>query len=240
MEEQKPEPQTPSPEQHSEHHEEHHEPEHPHSNLKSKWPFLIIALLLVLLGIFGAYFAMNQSKQNQTPTPTPAIENSNQAQSQATSTPTPTTAVDATANWKLYTNSASGYSIKYPSENYVRLICPDEELVLKTKTAQDTKDEISMETCGRGGRFEIEVVSASSFTEPTTDEFVSVTKEEITVAGVTARKYISTKKPAAEGPVPDYSEDIYLDNGGKKHLIHFGSTVSDDIKNKILSTFKFI
>lgn len=240
MEEKSNQGQTPHAESHTppvEHHEEHHEHEQKSSSLKSKWPFLVIAVLLLLLGAFGAYSVMNQTKQSQTTAPTPTVETSNQT----TSTPIPTTAeISATANWKLYTNTGSGYSIKYPGENYVRLICPGEELTLKTRTATDTKDEESMETCGRGGRFEIEVVSAASFTEPVTDEFVSVVKSEIVVADVTARKYISTKKPGAEGPIPDYSEDLYFENNGKKHLIHFGSSVSDDIKNKILSTFKFI
>ena len=84
------------------------------------------------------------------------------------------------------------------------------------------------------------MVTAASLTEPSTDEFVEVTKEDIAIAGVPARKYISTRKPTAEGPIPDWSEDIYFEKGGKKHLIHFDKGVSDDIKTKFLSTFKFI
>ena len=102
------------------------------------------------------------------------------------------------------------------------------------------RDEETFETCGRGGRFTIEVVTAASFTEPSTDEFVEVTKEDITVAGVAARKYISTKKPAAEGPIPDWSEDIYFELGGKKHLIHFDKSVPEDLKEDFLSSFKFL
>ncbi len=211
------------------------------SGLKSKLPWIIIAFLLVLVGVFGGYFVFNQKKQNQTSSTTSAPTVPEQSQLKITPSATPTTTEDQTTkNWKLYTNSESGYSVKYPSDLYVRLICPGEELVLRIRTAKDTKDEETFETCGRGGRFEIEVVTADSFTEPTTDDYVSVTKEEILVAGQTARKYISTKKPGAEGPIPDFSEDIYFDKDGKKHLIHFGKSVSDDIKNKILASFKFL
>lgn len=46
--------------------------EHKPSGLKSKWPFLVIALLLVLLGVFGGYFVLNQTNKSAVaPTPTP-------------------------------------------------------------------------------------------------------------------------------------------------------------------------
>ncbi len=41
------------------------------SSLKSKWPFLVIAVLLVLVGIFGGYFILNQTRNTPSPTPTP-------------------------------------------------------------------------------------------------------------------------------------------------------------------------
>ena len=206
------------------------------SSLKSKWPLLVILLLVLVLLPLGGYFLINEGSKNKpsptvSPTPTQTVS--------LTASPTPTQA-DETADWKTYTNTASGYSVKYPDDLYVRLICPDEELTLRTRQASDTKDEETFETCGRGGRFTIEVVTAASLTEPSTDEFVEVTKEDIAIAGVPARKYISTRKPTAEGPIPDWSEDIYFEKGGKKHLIHFDKGVSDDIKTKFLSTFKFI
>lgn len=56
----------------AEHHTEHHEQEHKSSGLKSKWPFLLIAILLLIVGIFGGYFVLGQTKNNsQTPTPAP-------------------------------------------------------------------------------------------------------------------------------------------------------------------------
>ncbi len=69
MEEKKPQNQTPL----SAHDQNQTSPaESKSSGLKPKLPWIIIAILLVLLGAFGAYFVMNQNKQAQTTTPTPA------------------------------------------------------------------------------------------------------------------------------------------------------------------------
>ena len=206
-------------------------------NPKSKWPLVVIGLLLFLLIPLGGYFAYNQlGLNNQKAGPTPAPQ---QTEKQ-TASPSPTNAPDPTADWKTYTNTASKYSVKFPSDMFVRLICPDEELVLRTRKETDTKDEETFETCGRGGRFTIEVVTAESFTEPVTDDYVEVTKSNITIDGVAARDYISVKKPTAEGPIPDWSEDIYFEKAGIKHLIHFDRGVSEDIKTNFLSSFKFL
>lgn len=88
----------------------------PSSGLKSKWPFLVIAMLLVLLGGAGTYIFLGQSKQsqNQTATPTPTT-----AQDQ-TGNPnlTPGEPKDDTADWQTYINGSLGYSLKYPKNWY--------------------------------------------------------------------------------------------------------------------------
>lgn len=209
--------------------------EHPNNGGKSKLPLVLIIILLILLIPLGGYFLFNEAnKAKVTPVPTQAPKVTEQI------SPTVKPTLDPTADWKDYTNSKSGYSVKYPSDLYVKLNCPGEELVLRTRTAKDTKDEETFETCGRGGRFTIEVVTADSFTEPATDDFISVTKSEIEVGGLPAREYISIKKPAAEGPIPDYSDDIYVDHKGKHHLIHFDKGVSSEVKSNFLTSFRFL
>src|SRR3989344_6103492 len=163
------------------------------TNPKSKWPLVVIGLLLLLLIPLGGYFLYTQfgsSKAVPSPTPTPSqtacAQDAKECPDGSFVSRTGPNCEFAecpkeneTADWKTYTNSASKYSVKYPAEGFVRLLCPGEELVLRTKTASDTKDDEAFETCGRGGRFTIEVVTASSFTEPETDDYVEVTKEEI-------------------------------------------------------------
>lgn len=61
----------------------------------------IFGVLVFTGATFGAY-RFGQRQAQPTPTPTPA----------AVVTPTP----DATANWKTYTNTEYGYSIKYPTD----------------------------------------------------------------------------------------------------------------------------
>lgn len=212
------------------------QPEHKNnSGTGNKLPLLIIVIFLVLLVPLGGYFLVNEtSKTKVSPSPTEMPKSTEKV------SPTVKPTADPTTGWKTYMNSKSGYSVNYPSDLYVRLICPDEELLLRTRNASDTKDEESFETCGRGGRFTIEVVTADSFTEPATDDYVSVTKSETEVGGISAREYISVKKPAAEGPIPDYSNDIYVDHKGKHHLIHFDKGVSDEVKTNFLKSFRFL
>ena len=68
----------------------------------SKLPFILIVLLAVAIGLAG-FFGYKYFQSNQQPItdeqPIPAV------------TPTP----DPTAGWSTYTNTAHGYSIKFPS-----------------------------------------------------------------------------------------------------------------------------
>lgn len=86
-------------------------------NLKNKWPFLVIAVLLVLVGIFGGYFVMSQTKQSQTPaaSPTPTTPqdqtgNPNLSPGQPKVTENP-----KTVDWKTYKDIQEGIEFKYPS-----------------------------------------------------------------------------------------------------------------------------
>lgn len=90
------------------------------STIKSKWPFLIIAVLLVLLGAFGAYFVMNQRSQSKiaaSPSPT---ANSEQQIELASESPSPTSkSIELTNSFssaKFNDLSFLGYSLKYPSD----------------------------------------------------------------------------------------------------------------------------
>lgn len=62
--------------------------------------YLLIILLLV--GVGGYLYFTKSSTKPVIPQPTPSV--------------TPTKAVDETANWKTYTSTTLGFSIKYPSD----------------------------------------------------------------------------------------------------------------------------
>ncbi len=85
----------------------------PEPSTPNKTPLLamVMVLLVGLTSYFGyQYFQLKQQLTVQQPTPTPVATVSNSPTS--TSTPIPTS--DPTVEWEIYTNSANGYSIKYP------------------------------------------------------------------------------------------------------------------------------
>lgn len=75
---------------------------------KKSSPLFVIALILLLVVVLGlgGYFVWTKyfNKTEVTPTPSPVAE--------VISTPTP----DPTADWKTYTNTAVGFSVRYPSD----------------------------------------------------------------------------------------------------------------------------
>lgn len=200
--------------------------------------FLLLGFLvaLILAAIGGAYVIGKNSVYKELNPTSPAIP----PKDPDVYNPSPTSASSPsadTSNWKTYTNSQNGYSIKYPGDTFVRLICPDEELTLIKRDSQ-TEVEINMPTCARGGRYDIEIISNQELEEPTTNQYVTVEKEDITVDGKPAIKYMSTKKLGVEGPIPEYEENIFVTNNDKKYLIYLAPSINEDLKNTILSTFK--
>lgn len=89
----------------------------------------IIILVLILLGVIGYFIYQNTQlqKSNSNVTSPSTVPNANLLQS----SPTP----DPTVNWKTYTNTKYGYSVKYPSNwepNRWIANLSDEELAKET------------------------------------------------------------------------------------------------------------
>lgn len=209
----------------------------PKKSNKLVW-ILIGIIILLLLGGGGYLLFSNQEDEEQTPTPTPTVVTSTLAPT-ASASATPT--VDPTASWTLYTNSTNGYSVKYPPESFVRRLCPDEELLLQVRTPTSKDDTKVAETCGRGGRFDVEVVTLKTpKEEPKTDETFTVTKSTVTVGGVSARKYVSVLNPGVDCPCPAWATEVYADYKGMKYLLAFGSKDKAALYDQILTTFKFL
>jgi len=71
--------------------------------------WVLIVLIVVITAIFASaatYFAVNSQKQSQPTPPLPSEVSTKEG------SPTP----NSTANWKIYTNTKYGYSLKYPEE----------------------------------------------------------------------------------------------------------------------------
>lgn len=106
-------------------------PERKSSRLKSKLPWIIILILLVLVGIFGGYFILGQAKNNsQTPTPPPDQKACSQEAKICpdgvtsvgrtgpkcefeTCPDTPASPSADTSDWEKYTNN--NFSISFPN-----------------------------------------------------------------------------------------------------------------------------
>lgn len=206
----------------------------PHSTNKTMMWVILGIVLLLLVGV-GSYFLGQQSVQPvaslPTPTTPPAI-------------PTP----DETANWKTYINSENGYSIKFPNDKLIRIICPKEELTLSIRSSSETQDEIDASTCARDSLYPIEVFVSKQDKypkEPESDEYFSVSKQNIVVANLPALKYKVTPTGKScdcqTGLTPGI--EVRLDYKGKTYV--FLLSKEEEAKtletefNKMLTTFKF-
>jgi hypothetical protein len=148
-----------------------------------------------------------------------------------------TPAID-TSTWKIYTNTEQKYTVKYPSDEFVRLLCPDEGFLLNPR-GSEKRETIDMATCARDGSYTIEIISNNSLPEPEESEYYSVAQETVVVDGISATKYILTKSDI-ESPFPDWQSKIYVLKNGKKYIIQLSSKEYVDIFNQIVSTFTFI
>ncbi len=192
---------------------------------------VVLIILVVLIGGGLFYAGRLTAPKSLTPEPDnlqPSFSPSQPAQN------------DETASWKLYSNIEKGYSIKYPSDQFVRLVCPKEELVLQKRTASNENvDEKPLETCARDGRYAIEVQTyATPPAEHISSRDFTTTKDTITVAGQEASRYISTLAATCVGICsPEWSEEVRLMTNDKTYTFHLGAKDLSPLFEKMLSTF---
>jgi hypothetical protein len=198
---------------------------------QNKFKFISIflgILLVVVLCIGGYYFLsqkqLSQSVENTVPTAQPVVK-------------------DETAGWKVYENSVYGYFLKYPTEKYVRLVCPGDEqdnfyLILKEDIVADT-DVVNMSSCDRDSHYTMEInQSEQPLIPPTSNEWVDVSSENITINGFSGNRYTSVKT-VVPSPYPDWSTQVLFTRNGINYSIFVSNKNSEEIFNQILSTFKF-
>jgi hypothetical protein len=203
------------------------------------WVWMMLGFVVVLIAGTAYLFGMRQGNNKGNSTNSTAT-----AKSQKVIEPTPV----LPASWKTYQNrevertiSVPLYSVKYPSDTFVRFICPGEELTLEKREASQTEETIKMETCGRDSSYDIEVRSSSDSGErPETDKYYNVTTEIVKVSGVEAKKYTATLIGNPDGPFVSWYSSIYIPDGTWVHVLHYEKEEFTPIVNQMLATFTLL
>ena len=152
-------------------------------------------------------------------------------------TPTPKATNDPTANWKTFTDSKYGYSVKYPPQGIYRINCEGEQdLFYLIKSAQT--DLLEPQNCARDSRFNLEIVVLTK--QPTIDDRYLATSSAYTVGGIEATKTIYTQKPNFEGPGASWYTEVNFKKGNYYYQAYTGDKDLEQTLDQILSTFKFI
>lgn len=161
--------------------------------------------------------------------------------SMSESTPAPVVTIDPTLGWEVYTNNKNGYSMKFPSSNYIRLECEGEELTATVRSENDKRESpVYVGECNRGGRYEVETKTYTSpQAEPKGDEYYKIDKKNVTIGGKLGNLYVYNFTNIEDGPYPKWYAVARVDNNGKTYEIFFGDKDNLDLFNQIISTFRF-
>lgn len=214
--------------------------------MKKSTIILVIVLVAVVFGGAGYWFGTKKT-EDKTTTATPTVTATTSTVASATTT------ADPTASWKTYTNSAYGYSYKYPTD----LTIIDWTSAIKKGAEEANKDLLSVVGIGKNSNF-TDYEFSSTVTNDSLDrrkllacyELVSdKTETPINFAGLTAYK-ITCK---AGGP-SDMAPDVKTKGGEQvvriifqkgNYVYELGYDQSDLSKdtsqtfNQIASTFQF-
>jgi len=193
------------------------------------------ALFLATAGVFGFFVFKTRGKTQplqptQVPILTPTFT--------PTPTPTPTPIVfptlvptpDSTANWKTYTNTKYGYSIKYPPEfNYkisgkgeAMVVFDPSQEVLKSPAAEDKALVIITADTSKP------VIDKTYYGEPT--QIAEETK--VTIDGEIGQQVVFSKPIAWIQTV--------VSHGQRSFYFNLQNMQYHSEYNQILSTFKFL
>ena len=208
------------------------------------WKSVLIAVLIGAMVIIAATTGLRYYlDQNQSHLETGSV---------TIKSATPAAQKDNTAGWKIYTNYKYGYSLKYPTNWYIKSSSGgnaenngcDENL---TTTSIIELSATAIEDCGFIREFlppsttDITILVSDTAYADLTNILTDRPSKDTTIAGIKAVKYIHTKDSSG----PDVNDTrIYFNYNNSGYLIYLKQSDQigsyDTIYDTILSTFKFL
>lgn len=198
-------------------------------------------IILVISGVaYGAYFYgryEGSKSAAQFPTISPFITITSDPKIQISPTLTP--------QIETYLNTENGYSISYSKDKVIRLLCPNEELILVKKgLINDDREDKPLTTCARDGMFDIEIktynYAIQDSSMPSTKDY-KVQNEDLIISGQKAKKTIIEVTPECMGFCgPVWREDIVIFKGNKTYTFHLTNKELLPVFNEVLNTLKFL
>lgn len=192
-------------------------------NQKGFAPIIFILGILIASGLIigGSFYFKNNIL-------TKRVVNSTSNMPTQTTAPNPTINSDSTNSWKAFIDEYKSYTVKYPSEVYIKLSCPEynNDLILVKRTTSDKGDILELPKCDRKPDLQLSTSSYSHYggllTKP-------VSTEDIMIDGVKAKKYNFSDSTQVSLELNKINYDFYFfDQGNIK------------IFDQILTTFKFL
>lgn len=178
------------------------------------WPLIILVFLLLGITAFLAYQNLQLQKQI--------------VSFQTQPSPSPESTIDPTSNWKTYTNTKYGFSIKYPGNWSVKesLIASDEKIngIKKYQTELESpleENKVSLISINPEGGKNLNVNPTMKYVETTVGGIKAKLYSFSHDTGFKFYGYFESEK------YPEFS-------------ITVDGRINDDQINQILSTFQFL
>lgn len=215
------------------------DPEKPVSKI---WLWIVGGILLLGVGIVGGVvlgkqlYSVSQPQPISQPNPSPIVE----------STPAPdSTASQASnsdlANWKTYTNTKYGYSLKYePNSELKQLTCS----LQKADKGEDVfildENASTFPECGFGGySWPISITPQGNIQDCNSTESWQSTRSEIKISGIDAIKCVQKFIGQMLYPGPDEITWVGLKYNSKFFVFNLSNSKYQSTFDQILSTFHF-
>ena len=214
-----------------------------------------VGVIAVVAGIIAGalywYFVINEEETTTTETTKVSTPSSKQA------TPSAKKEKDETADWKTYTNSSLGFSIKYPSGWYTKETPsnPSSPLTyasISEKTTSDVNSGFVLTVTADSDEFlekeynETKKLEISKATSGVIDSGPHVVERLPNTKVDNLTGLVWTEKPEGENSTVPYNQTVYVKKGTKFYKIWTTAETQTDFNtyqkkfNLMLSTFKFL